>query len=535
MSNRPCPKCRELGRDKSGDHLWLMKDGTTWCCNRPYHPIYYEGKETEEIHTVSKLQNIEALRSHDNKGRNVRKETLEKYGTVMEFSEVDRSHSSTYYPLQSNGTLVGYKQRKIPKGFLNVSEGSLKGVPLDLFGQSLFQSGGKKLLITGGEEDALAAYEMLKDKYPAFEPAVVSLPTGESSYNFTHWGPFLDNFEEILICTDMDEAGRKASSEMAKAIGERARIVTLEEKDVSELKVKDKDASFINSFFRAKEYKPSSVVGMEDIVEGVIKPVPFGLSYPWQSLTSMAYGIKKEGEIISLAAAPGGGKSTFIRSIQKHLIFEHKEKIAIFDIEESAEAAGKLLVGAIMNKPIHLPDCSYSIQDARQAAESVYGKAEFFDGFPEWPEVKSNIRYFSSKGIRFMFIDPLSALVAHLNPSDGNTLLGSIMKDIMKMRRELGLTFFISNHLNNPSTGKAHENGGKIGGGQFAGSRAQYKYSTMLLGLERDQQAEGEEKDQVTLRIIKDRLGGATGTIPLIYNKETGSLEEPFSQFNKEG
>ena len=530
MRNKPCPKCRELGHDKSGDHLWLMRDNETYCCNKEWHPVYYEGKESEWVHVPSAMQEIESLASHENRGRSVRKESLERFGTLMEFSEVDRSHTATYYPLYSHGILVGYKQRKIPKGFSIISEQSLKGVPLDLFG-SQYASGGKKLLITGGEEDAIAAYEMLKDAYPKFEPAVVSLPTGENTYYFTHWASFLEGFEEVLICTDMDQAGRKAAEDIARAIGERSRIVTLDEKDASDMKVKNKESSFINAFFRAKEYRPSSIVGMEDIVEEVVAPVPFGLSYPWSSLTHMTYGLKKEGEIISLASAPGGGKSTFIRSLQKHIIFEHKEQIAVFDIEESAKSAGKLLVGAVMNKPIHLPDCMYDVEEARRAAKSVYGRVSFFDGFPEWDEVKSNIRYFAAKGIRFIFIDPLSALVAHLNAADGNTMLGLIMKDIMKMRRELGLTFFISNHLNNPQSGKSHEEGGHVQGGQFSGSRAQYKFSTALWGLERNQQAEEEEKDQVTLRIIKDRLGGKTGTIQLRYNKETGSLEEPFTQF----
>jgi hypothetical protein len=54
-----------------------------------------------------------------------------------------------------------------------------------------------------------------------------------------------------------------------------------------------------------------------------------------------------------------------------------------------------------------------------------------------------------------------------------------------------------------------------------------WKYSTDLWGLEANQQAESrEERNKVLLRIIKHRLDGNTGTIPLKYNEETGRHEE---------
>jgi len=51
---------------------------------------------------------------------------------------------------------------------------------VELFGQTLCPKSGKRLLITGGELDALSAYQMLKEEYPAYNHAVVSLPKGEN-------------------------------------------------------------------------------------------------------------------------------------------------------------------------------------------------------------------------------------------------------------------------------------------------------------------------------------------------------------------
>jgi len=160
------------------------------------------------------------------------------------------------------------------------------------------------------------------------------------------------------------------------------------------------------------------------------------------------------------------------------------------------------------------------------------GKAEFYDGFSEdWNEVESQVRYFASKGIRFYFIDPVSALVEHLSPSDANTELGRIYRSIRKFRMEQGLTFFIVNHLNNPQSGKDHGAGGDVYGSQFSGSRAQWKYSTALWGLVRDQLADDpDERNKVKLSVIKDRLGGNTGYVYLKYNTATGKLEEEFNE-----
>ena len=224
------------------------------------------------------------------------------------------------------------------------------------------------------------------------------------------------------------------------------------------------------------------------------------------------------------------GKSTLVRQIQQHLMFVHNRQIAVFDIEEKAKGSLKKIIGSIMNKPIHKPDCDYDIEEARRIGATLEGKVHFYDGLTEdWEEVKDNIRYFASKGIRVFFIDPLSALVEHLSASEANQALGQVMRDMRRFRTEQGLTFFSVNHLNNPPSGKDHGAGGEVYGSQFSGSRAQWKYSTALWGLSRDQLADTlEERNKCKLSIIKDRLGGNTGHIPLRYNKETGVQEEEF-------
>ena len=50
---------------------------------------------------------------------------------------------------------------------------------------------------------------------------------------------------------------------------------------------------------------------------------------------------------------------------------------------------------------------------------------------------------------------------------------------------------------------------------------------TNNLGLERNLLADDEkERDTMTVRVIKNRLSGKTGVVSLIYNQDTGVLEE---------
>lgn len=532
MKNRICPKCRELGHDSKGDHLFLMSDGATWGCFKSYHPPYFE-REGEKVSPIKlTAHDIRRLPIVENKDRCISTEVMDKFRVRTEFNETTGEPSIIYYPETTGGQLMGYKARRLPKSFSVLYKGGFgnSNTP-DLFGQHCCPRTGQKLLICAGEEDTLAAYQMLHSKYPEWDLAVVGLPRGEeTSVNVVaeHLS-FLSGFKEVIIATDMDEAGRKALGKLVAVVGESSRTIDLSEKDISDMLVKGKQKEFINAYFNCKEYRPASIVQVSDILEEAIAPVRWGLDYPFQTLTKLTYGMKQVGEIIGIGAGPGIGKSTLFQQIQKHLVFYHRQQIAIFDIEEGPIIGMKKLIGSEMRIPIHLPDCEYDIAEARRIGKQFEGLTHFYGGDSEnWAEVEDSIRYFASKGVKFFFIDPLSALVEHLSASEANTELGKIMRAMRKFRKHQGLTFFHANHLNNPTSGKDHGEGGAVRGGQFSGSRAQWKYSTLLLGLEGNQLAEEEgEKHLRRLVVIKDRLGGNTGYVDLKYNPKTGVLEEP--------
>lgn len=79
---------------------------------------------------------------------------------------------------------------------------------------------------------------------------------------------------------------------------------------------------------------------------------------------------------------------------------------------------------------------------------------------------------------------------------------------------------------------------------QFTGSRALMRFSQLILGFERNKQAEGDSKNLSMIRLLKDRNFGQSGVIPTKYCPVTGRLsqrqdhefnpEDPFNWPNEE-
>ena len=530
MPNKPCPKCRELGKDSTGDHLYLMSDGRTWCCrfNLKYHPPYFErdGEEHTPENTVKKfhIDSILNLPFSSLEDRKLNKSTCEKFGIRVGFDECTGQISEHYYPGYVDGVITGFKQRTLPKKFRWLGKSGK-----ELFGQSVFPAGGKKVMICGGELDAPSAYQMISKKYPDMSIAFVSPTDGENLSSIKNNKDYLNSFGEIYVATDQDKVGQALAADVVALFGpEKVKTMKFSEKDVNKMLVEGKEKEFISSFFSAEKYKPQGIVLAKDVKEEAIRPVEWGLDYPFPSLTQITYGLKTQ-SVIGIGAGPGAGKTSFIQQIISHLIYHHHQKVAIFSLEENPSFTVKKLAGSILHKPIHLPDCAYNEAEVDKVISSFGDSVYLFDynDYQEWKDIISAIRFFRQEGVRFFIIDPVSALHAHMDASEANRFLGEMMVDLFKLAKTLDVTFFHINHLNNPPTGKDHGAGGRVTGGQFSGSRAMWKFSTDLWGLERNQLAEEEEeKNRLRVQMIKNRLSGNTSSFWLRFDKKEGVLKE---------
>jgi len=491
-----------------------------------------QGKVREKVYRgEDSMDSIVRLRSLALPDRKITEDTARFFEVRVAVSEENGTTiTHHYYPYFKGNTLVGFKVRELPKIFYSV--GNLKGA-ISFFGQDKYSGGGKRLLITGGEEDAMAGWQMLKDKYPNQVPQVVSLPKGEASLSAIKDNiDFVQSYDQVIIGTDMDEAGRKIARDIASMLGRKVVMMGFSEKDISDLLKKGKNAEFISSYFSARPYRPECVVTVEDVYEEAIKMPEWGLSYPWPTLTKLTYGIRPK-ECVYLGAGVGIGKTDWALQLQEHLINHHHVVPGLFMLEQPVGRTLKTLAGKFAGIPFHKPDADFTQEQLKEGIDRLKGKVLLYNHFgtKDWEVVKQAIRIMvMDDGIKHIFIDPLTALVSHLSSSEANDELNKIAGELASMAHELDFTSFGFSHLNAPASGPPHERGGKVHEGQFTGSRGMMRYGHYLFGIERSKDASLSEDVRNTSNfvLLKDREFGNVGNFPIFYDKSNTNFLEPF-------
>lgn len=537
MKNKQCPVCHSYNHDSKSDHLFLLKDGETWACFRSeYHPDHkpYIERHGEKAKLPTKGEGRETIDEvlsfplFNSEYRGIRGDTFKYFEVRCSFKEEDGSVQYLYFPILAKGNLVGFHRRSLEsKTFINI--GSIAGKELDLFGFDKCSKSGKNIVICEGHLDALSVYQVIKDRYSKINPNIVSLNNGTGSLReIGNHRNDLTAYEHILLSFDMDTPGQEAVAKVSKLLGGKVRVIELSEKDANDCLTKGKGHEIINGLFNPKEYIPSDIVTLADIYDEILKESPEGIPFPFEGLNELTYGIFDR-QIISIGAGPGAGKTVFMNQLTAYLVKEFKKKIGLFSLEETPAYTAKKLIGSLIQKRIHLPKVVVTREEIEEEFQALNKYIYIYDtqGVLSWDDIKANIRYLTSLGVNIFIVDPLTAVTAQHSASEANELLNSMCAELAGIVQHLGITVFLISHLNSPKTGRAHSEGGTISGEQFTQSRALFRWSHLVLGLERNLQAEEEEeKNRMIVRVIKNRAVGKTGTVPLVYNTETGLLVE---------
>lgn len=554
IGDTACPQCVAAGKDSTANHLMLFSDGGSYC-NRCH---YSENSGTfrknisrvklDSAAIVGKVEEILScpIRSLDDRGIN--RETAAHFGTRVGLSQQDgQTVVSHFYPRKVDGNLVGFKVRIIDgKRFYQIK--ASQETP-DLFGADACNKRGKKLFITEGECDAMALYQILKSlsgpQYAHLHPSVLSLPDGScsatKSLSTKSATSLISGYEEIIFVPDQDDAGKRCVSEVAKILPiHKLRVASFSEKDPNAMLQAGKGEELKWAVLtEARPYRPTSIKTVDEVMEQAMKMPTWGLSWPWQTLTQLTYGIRP-GEGYGFAAAPKIGKTEAFKQIQQHLVCHHGVKIGTFMLEEPPHHTAKIIAGKLKGKQFHKPDGNFTPEELREGLEALRGKILFYDhfGFKEWEEIKENIRIMvASQDVRHIFIDPLTALVSRLSASEANDELNKVMTDLASMAQELQFTYYYTSHLNPPRTGRPHERGGRVHESQLTGSKAMIKWTHYIIGIERNKDPELNEieRNRSTFVLLCDRVHGNVGQFPVYYDKETGAYLEMVAADPKQG
>lgn len=516
-------------------------DGTCFVCKR-YTRDPLGNQEPPENNNykreqLSKALDIFQLPIRALQDRQISREAAEHYGVRVEVSETNGEVISHYYPYTKNGKITGWKKRNIyapTKKERFVSIGDRK--QCELFGQSVCGNGGKLIVVTEGECDAMAAWDMFRKKGKLYR--VVSLPDGANVQSLKNNLEWLEQFETVVLCFDQDEVGQKAAKEAVELFTPgKAKIMTFSEKDPNDMLRAGKENEFYVALANANVARPDGIVSGADTWE-IIKNRPKVVSIPypegWVGMNKMTYGIRL-GELDTWTSGSGMGKTQVMRELEYHLLQNTDASIGCIKLEEPLVDSVEAIISLHLNKRIHLPDVRSTVSDDElyQAWLATAGtnRLHYYDHFGSVDEesLLSKIRYLArALDCKYIFLDHLSIVVSEFASEGGEReRIDTIMTRLKKLTQELGIWIGLVVHLRkNQSGGKAFEEGAVPSVDDLRGSGAIKQLSNGVYALSRNQQHPNEYiRNTSRLHVLKCRFTGHTGPADFLhFDHDTGRM-----------
>lgn len=520
VGREPCPKCG------SRDNLTRYDDGHAYCygqgCGHYEPPGDEPGGSSVQGKPMTAKERPGLIRGEyaDLPSRGLRADTLKKFRYQLgEFASM-RCHAAPY--VDDEGETVAQKIRLPDKEFTFAGDPSRVR---QLFGQQVWGSGGRRVIVTEGEVDCLTVAQVLDLKWP-----VVSVMNGAGDEkSISRSLAWLETFDEVVFMYDGDEAGRKGARAAARLLSPgKAKIADLPDgKDPNDLLTSGNSAAIQQAIWQAKPYRPDSIRSLSDLVSEAVRPVQYGLSLPYPTLHRLTYG-PKPGQLWIGGAGVGIGKTQVFTDMEAHAL-RVRRKVGVFHLEQPPVETVQRIAAVLAGKPFFKPDCEYTEAELRAVIEPFEDQLFIYDhtGSSEWEEIERHVRWLvKAHGVEEVFIDNLTVLSAEAE--DERRFLDRLLKDMKSLATGLGIVVHTLSHLSTPE-GRAHEEGGRVIAKQLTGSRAIIRYADVLWALERDTQSEcAVTRATSTFRILKDRVSGqSTGqTFHLKYDPVLSRMEE---------
>lgn len=536
--NQPCESCG------SSDAKQIYEDGSAFCFScrtstRATQSISKRLSIEESENMFEKVNEDELSQIRDEyavrgfKDRGIFKQIAEHYSVKVSF-DLDGNVDTHYYPYYKDSKISGYKVRKLPKDFTSV--GKVKG---GLFGMNLY-TGGKRLVITEGELDAMAVQSAWYKKYKKFYP-VVSLRSASSLKDLVECRDWIRKFDEVVLWFDKDEAGEKAVVEAAKIIGyDKVKIAKGTEKDASDQWVVNPE-SVLSTIWDSSDYTPAGILSKEDLWNQLEKyneiesvPYPEFMNGLNEKLKGMRFG-----EITLWTSGTGSGKSTLLREIAVHLLKETEDKIGIVSLEESpAETARKMSGMALNRNPANE---EIPLEELKVGYDEIFGDDRVLvldhQGSISDGSIMDFLEYMCLSGAKYLFVDHITILASEgAEGLTGNEAIDKIMNDLLRLVKKHNVWIGLISHLRKTDNkGKSFEEGKLPSMDDIRGSGSIKQISMDIIAFARNVGSDNEiERNTIKTKVLKCRYTGLTGPSgTLCYQFETGRLSEgqPLNDF----
>ena len=531
VDRMPCPKCN------SSDANVLYEDGHSYCYSCKTRFTNSDEKQsrvvpmtTETSSTLKTSGSFGAI--HD---RKISKDTAKKYSTQIQQTGTTISHHIYRY-FDGDGNHIANKVREV-QGKKFWSEGNLSSA--GLFGQNVFNQGGKFITVCEGEIDAMSAYELLGSKWP-----VVSIKNGAASalQNCKQAFNYLNRFETVVLCFDNDEPGKEAAKQVAQIFEpNKCKIISLELKDANEYLKTGQREKFTQAWWNAKTYTPAGIVNLADLGESLYdEKYCETCLYPWPKMNEKTYGMRT-GELVCFTSGAGMGKSSIIRELMHHILMNTKDNIGILAMEENIKNTAFNIMSVEANARLYIKEIrdKFDREQLKQWEDKTINTGRFFAfdhfGSISNDEILDRVRYMAKAlDCKWVFLNHLSILVSGQEDNgDERKPIDILMTKLRSLVEETGIGLLLVSHLRRPAGDRGHEDGREVSLSHLRGSASIAHLSDSVIALERNQQAEDDHQaNTTTLRILKNRYTGDTGVACYLhYDKETGRMTQVDNPF----
>ena len=521
----------------SSDGNAMYDDGHTHCfvCNKT---IFGENMETKQnVINMAKGSNKKFILS-DIADRKIKLETCRRYGvSVVKEGSMITDHMYKYY--DKDGSHVASKYRSTgEKKFW--SEGSLSNA--GLFGQNIFNQGGKYITVCEGELDAMSAYELLGSKWP-----VVSIKNGSQAAlkNCKQSFDYLNKFDTVVLCFDNDSAGRDAQQAVAKLFEpNKCKVMNLEMKDANEYIKTGQREKFVQAWWNSRTYTPAGIINLADLGASLYEEdINETCSYPWPKMNEKTYGMRT-GELVTFCSGAGMGKSSIMRELMHHVMNNTSDNIGVLALEENTKNTAFNIMSVEANARLYIREIREQFTPAQlqEWEKKTIGTGRFFAfdhfGSIENDEILNRIRYMAKAlDTKWVILDHLSILVSgQEDKGDERKSIDILMTKLRSLVEETQIGLLLVSHLRRPAGDRGHEDGREISLSHLRGSASIAHLSDAVIALERNQQADDEiEANTTTLRILKNRYTGETGVACYLhYDRDSGRMTQVDNPFTEE-
>jgi twinkle protein len=526
--NNPClnPECG------SSDARQIYEDDTSFCFS--CQTFFKAEEDTGERMTTSPSlilksakTSIEEIATYPVRGfkeRGITKNITEFFGVKVSYN--DAGEIDTHYYPYIDGDNVSYKIRKLPKVFSSV--GTFRG----LFGKDVFQGGGKRLIITEGELDALTVAQCSYDKYKKIYP-VISIPSASGTQQLLENREWIRSFSEVVLCLDNDKAGEEATNKAIKIIGiDKVKIAKLPFKDPSEVFLKKGSEELLRCVWDATPYTPAGIIGKDELWTALQEyNSKESVPYP-DCLKGVNAKLKghRTGEIVLFISGTGSGKSTILREDMLHLLETTNDKIGVVSLEEAPAETARKLAGMYLNR--NPSDEEIPLEDLKVGFDKVFGNDRIIlldhQGSINDGSIVDQLEYMALSGCKYIFVDHITILVSEgAEGLSGNEAIDKVMNDLLRLVKSHDVWIGLVSHLRKaPSSGKSFEEGKLPSIDDIRGSGSIKQISFDIIAFARDLTATAEsERNAIKMTVLKARHTGLTGPVAgCAYTHKTGRL-----------